>query len=101
MRTGQWQLPQVLHRTPWKRFKYVRGVPKDIQHLEGRPYWIKYLGDAHGLAHEHAKRILVLRVLAKGEPQLHSIIPSHEGQASAPSLKLRAEWMAKTEPLTG
>lgn len=51
-------------------FKYCRAVPKDLQPIEKKQAWVKYLGSvsraeaetlAHALAHEHGKRILALR----------------------------------------
>lgn len=58
-------------------FKYLRAIPKDLQPLEkNKQAWVKYLGPvsrteaatlAHGLAHEHGKRIFVLRALSPVE----------------------------------
>ncbi len=51
-------------------FKYCRAVPKDLQPIEGKQAWVKYLGPvsravaetmAHALAYEHGRRILALR----------------------------------------
>ena len=51
----------VPHRTG---FKYCRAVPKDLQPVEQKKAWVKYLGAvsrpvaetmAHALAHEHGK----------------------------------------------
>ena len=57
----------VPHRTG---FKYCRAVPKDLQSIEGKQAWVKYLGPvsravaetmAHALAYDHGRRILALR----------------------------------------
>ena len=51
-------------------FKYLRAIPKDLQPVEQKKAWVKYLGPvsrpvaetmAHALAHEHGKRILAFR----------------------------------------
>ena len=51
-------------------FKYCRAVPKDLQPIEQKQAWVKYLGPvsravaetmAHALAYEHGRRILALR----------------------------------------
>jgi len=78
MRTGRGSYRKCYIVPHGNGFKYVRGVPKDIQHLENKRTWVKCLGNvsraeaetlAHALAHEHGKRILALRGLAKSEPE--------------------------------
>ena len=60
-------------------FKYLRAVPKDLQPVEQKKAWVKYLGAvsrpvaetmAHALAHEHGKRILAFRESSPGQPWL-------------------------------
>jgi len=90
MRTGRGSYRKCYVVSHGNGFKYLRRVPKDIQPIEKRSAWVKCLGSvsraeaemlAHALAYEHAKRMLTLRALAKGEPVLLPINPSHEGQA--------------------
>jgi hypothetical protein len=73
-------------------------VPEDIQHVENRRAWIKHLGSisraqaemlAHGLAHEHSKRILELRGLLKNTPLMRS--PDREIARDPIGSKLSAE----------
>ena len=70
MRTGRGSYRKSYIVPHGNGFKYLRGVPRDIQHLENRRAWVKCLGNvsraeaetlAHGLAYEHGKRILALR----------------------------------------
>ena len=93
MRTGRGSYRKCYIVPHGRGFKYLRAVPKDIQHLENRRAWVKCLGNvsraeaetlAHALAHEHGKRILVLRGLASGAPETP---PTEfaDGQNSAPS----------------
>jgi integrase len=51
---------------------------------------------AHGLAYEHAKRILTLRALAKGEPLILPTIRTEERQNATPTVTLPVS--AKDEP---
>ncbi len=78
-------------------FKYVRGVPKDLRHIEKKSAWVKCLGSvsrleaetlAHGLAYQHGKRILAVRGLARGEPQPLPTTPSEEQQTGTPRTTL-------------
>ena len=59
-------------------FKYCRAIPKDLQPIEQKQAWVKYLGPvsrpvaetmAHGLAYEHGLRILALRGQSPPGPQ--------------------------------
>ena len=59
-------------------FKYCRAVPKDLQPIEQKQAWVKYLGPvsravaetmAHALAYEHGRRILALRGESLTEPE--------------------------------
>ncbi len=68
-------------------FKYLRAIPKDLQAIEQKQAWVKYLGPvsraeaetlAHALAHQHGRRILDLR----GSPIVQST-PTLERQGSA------------------
>jgi hypothetical protein len=70
-------------------FKYLRGVPRDIQHLENRRAWVRCLGNvsraeaemlAHALAYVHSKRVLGLRELLTTTPLMRSL-----GGESAPA----------------
>ena len=86
MRTGRGGSSKSYIAPHGNGFKYVRGVPRDIQRLEGRRYWIKCLGNISRAKrrcwpcprYEHSKRILTLRALAKGEGLRRS--SAHEGQ---------------------
>lgn len=75
-------------------FKYIRAVPKDLQPLEKRKAWVKYLGPvsravaetlAHALAHEHGRRILEVR----GYPSVAT--PSEVMRAAATASRVSRE----------
>lgn len=57
-------------------FKYCRAVPKDLQPVEKKQAWVKYLGPvslavaetmAHALAHQHGERILAFRARSNAD----------------------------------
>jgi len=105
MRTGRGSYRKSYIVPHGNGFKYLRRVPQDIQHLENRRAWVKCLGSvsrgeaemlAHLLAYEHAKRILALRALAKGEPLILPTIRAEERQNATPTVTLPVS--AKDEP---
>ena len=86
----------VPHRTG---FKYCRAVPKDLQAIEGKQAWVKYLGPvsrvvaetmAHALAYEHGRRILALRggTLVGAEVTPPRIVVSPRTAVVPPSIKV-------------
>jgi hypothetical protein len=100
MRTGRGSYRKSYIVSHGNGFKYLRGVPRDIQHIENRRAWVRCLGNvsraeaemlAHALAHEHSKRILALRALSKGQPETPTMtLPTHmdsEPTAASPSLR--------------
>ena len=67
-------------------FKYCRAVPRDLQSVEKRAPWVKYLGPvsrpvaetmAHRLAYEHGRRILELRGASVLRPEWIGPLKDH------------------------
>ena len=63
-------------------FKYLRAIPKDLQAVEQKKAWVKYLGAvsraeaetlAHALAHEHGRRILTFRGSPSSQPRVSKL----------------------------
>jgi hypothetical protein len=95
MRTGRSSYRKCYVVPHGNGFKYVRGVPRDIQHVENRRAWVKCFGSvsrleaetlAHGLAYEHGKRILALRGIGKGGLQILPETQSFKAQTGTPTL---------------
>ncbi len=99
-----WSLPQVLLGPSQTGFKYCRAVPKDLQSIEGKQAWVKYLGPvsravaetmAHGLAFEHGRRILALRGgAAEGDPKIGGVLNLLHHKLGTP----RSSFGSRVEP---
>ena len=71
-------------------FKYLRAIPKDLQAVEQKQAWVKYLGPVsrpvaetmvHALAHEHGRRILTFRGSPSSQPRATFERPCSSGLA--------------------
>ena len=103
MRTGRGSYRKSYIVPHGNGFKYLRRVPEDIQHVENRRAWVKCLGSvsrleaetlAHGLAHEHGKRILTLRAVGRGEPLILPLVrpePQNGAPFTAPPMCANGE----------
>ena len=87
MRTGRGSYRKSYIVPHGNGFKYLRRVPKDIQHIENKSAWVKCLGNvsraeaetlAHALAHEHGTRILALRALSRQGSSMVGAIQTSE-----------------------